>query len=345
MFYRVAVIGSLLLGLASFAVAQNETSRLAQFNRPALHGMETGETAAVISGVVRSEDNRGISNARVEVRDMTGSAVASTYSGPNGSFQINGLATGRFEVVAIVGLAEAREQLALNHGENTVTLRVADHGPAAADAGHADSVSVAAMRVPEKARKALNKAHELNARQRPQDAAKEIARALEIYPQYSDAFLERGIMHFAAAELNEAESDLQQAIKYDPNNAMAYIAMGAVLNNGEKYDDAARALDRGVALAPNAWQGYFELARMSLAKGDFANALRNTDRARQFMSQDYGPLHLVRAHALMGLKNYPEAQSELEALLSKDPNAADSAQVRETLDQVKTFTARAASGK
>jgi hypothetical protein len=56
-------------------------------------------------------------------------------------------------------------------------------------------------------------------------------------------------------------------------------------------------------------------------------------------------MHLVKAHALLGLKNYTEAQNELEAFLTRDPNGVDSAQVRHTLDEVKSFTARGGNGK
>ena len=345
MFHRVAVIGSLLIGLASFSSAQNDFSPPGPFghDQRSLHNVES--ESVIVVGVVRAQDNRGVANARVEVRDLSGSTVASTYSGPNGSFQINGLHSGRYDLVATVGLSEAREHLALEHGENSVTLQVNDRTPSAADAGNATSVSVADMRVPEKARKALNKARESIGKHRTDDAQKELAKALEIYPYYSDAYRERGIMQFAAGNIDGAVNDLQQAIKYDANNAMAYVAMGAALNNQEKYGDALRALDRGVAIQPNAWQAYFEMARAELGQGDFAASLRSCDRAKLLMATDYAPLHLVRAHALMGVKNYWEAQSELEEFISRNPNGEDTARVQQTLDEVKAFTARASRGK
>jgi tetratricopeptide (TPR) repeat protein len=342
MLYRVAVIGSLLLTLASISLAQvsdASTRNIDPSSRPM-----NGDIMSALTGVVRTQDNRGVPNARVEVRDMTGGVIASTYSGPNGSFQINNLASGRYEVVATVGLSEGREQLMLDRGENTITLRVSEHAESAG-AGNATSVSVAAMRVPEKARKALEKARGLAGKNRNDEAMKELNRALDIYPQYSDALRERGIMNYAAGHLEEAKTDLDQAIKCDPNNAMAYVALGATFNNDNKFDDALRALDRALSLAPDVWQGYFELARTKLAKGDYEGSLRAADKAQQFMKNEYAPIHLVRAHAMLGMKNYTDAQGEFEAFLARDPNGEDSARVRQTLDQVKAFTARAASGK
>src|ERR1700750_252101 len=99
-------------------------------------------------------------------------------------------------------------------------------------------------------------------------------------------------MRCANGQVDQALADLNEAIKCDPNNGMAYIAMGAALNNQEKYDDALRALDRGVGLMPNAWQPHFELARTKLAKADYAAALRDLDKAQQFANLDYAPMHL-----------------------------------------------------
>jgi tetratricopeptide (TPR) repeat protein len=346
--YRVAVIGSLLIGLASFSFAQADAASTRGFDsnqltRPANGGETVG---AILTGTVRRQDDQGVSNARIEVRELTGMVAASAYSGPNGSFQINGLRAGRYEIVATVGIAEAHTQLALDRGENSISLRVSERGNTSAQAGgSAKSVSLAEMQVPEKARKALTKYRELLAKKREKEADKELARALEIYPHYAEALRERGIMNFANGRVDDAVNDLTSAIKYDPSNGMAYVALGAAFNNTEKYDDAQRALERGVALVPDAWQAHFELARTELAKGDYAGSLRSIDKAQQFLKDEYLPMHLVKAHALLGLKNYTEAQNELEAFLTRDPNGVDSAQVRHTLDEVKSFTARGGNGK
>ena len=55
------------------------------------------------------------------------------------------------------------------------------------------------------------------------------------------------------------------------------------------------------------------------------------------------PIHLIKAHALLGLKNYDLAVAELEQFLGNRPDGVDSAKARETLNQVRAFMA--ASGK
>jgi regulator of sirC expression with transglutaminase-like and TPR domain len=81
------------------------------------------------------------------------------------------------------------------------------------------------------------------------------------------------------------------------------------------------------------------MAKAQLGKGDYQKALAAIDRAGQTGPAEYAPIHLVRAHALLGLKAYQQAMVELETYVSGDPKGADVANVRKTLDQVKAFVA------
>ncbi len=81
------------------------------------------------------------------------------------------------------------------------------------------------------------------------------------------------------------------------------------------------------------------MSKSRLGKGEYQLALASADKAQQMCPQEYAPLHLLRAHALLGLKAYPQAMTELEKYLGADPNGADTADVRKTLDQVKAFVA------
>jgi len=135
--------------------------------------------------------------------------------------------------------------------------------------------------------------------------------------------------------------DFQAAIKADPNYALAYTTLGAALNESQKFEDATRTLLRAVAIQPRAWQAYYELAKASLGQGDYKTALKNVSKACE-ISQEYPPVHLVRAHAMLGLKMYEDAVSELELYLTQDPSGSGADSARKTLSMAKSFvTARA----
>jgi tetratricopeptide (TPR) repeat protein len=120
---------------------------------------------------------------------------------------------------------------------------------------------------------------------------------------------------------------------------MPYLVQGAAFNSMQRFDDALRSLTSGLHLAPQMWQAYFEMAKAYLGKGEFPNALQQVRKAEELGGQQYAPVHLVKAHALVGAKEYNKAAAELELYISRDPQSAGASAARQELNQVKAFAA------
>jgi tetratricopeptide (TPR) repeat protein len=338
MFYRAFCI-ILLAGSITYALAQHSVPQPMGMPGHDESGMGLG-ISAELSGSVRTFDGKPVQNARVEVTDvMTGEVIGTAYTNQNGSFDITNIANGSYDVRAVSGLDEARERIDLRSSAE-VNLHFA-RPDADTAAGTQQSVSVAAMKVPSKARDAFHKAQSAVTHEKFDEAEKHIAEALAIYPQYSEALALRGVLKLEANNGPGAIDDLDHAVKADPGNAMAYLALGAAFNTMSRYDDAIRTIERGVALTPNSWQAYFEMGKAYVGKGDFEKALAELNKSQELNKKDYAPLHLVRAHALLGMKNYPEAMAELQWYLDKDPGGSEAAEVRHTLDKVRAYAATA----
>lgn len=295
-----------------------------------------------ISGRVVTVYSHSVENARVELRDVLGgSSLQSTYSNPSGLFEMSNVAPGRYVVVATSGLDEARESIQvtpLSAGPELL-LRL-PRGAAAASPGGANTVSAQQMKVPGKARSALKRAREALAKQRLDEAWKEVDKALSLYPAYAEALVLRGILKLDRNDAAGARADMEEAVKNDPGFSMGYIALGTLYNKQSLFDDALRVLDRGAALSPTSWQGYYEMGKAYLAKSDFQSALRQLDKAQQLAPETYAPLHVVKAHALLGMQAYDHAVAELEAYLARDPKGQASDVARDTLDKVRAFQAK-----
>jgi Tfp pilus assembly protein PilF len=291
-----------------------------------------------LTGSVRTADNKPVSDARVEVINLvTGQMVAGTYTSPSGTFDINNISDGNYEVRATIGLDEAHDNIQVRGIGANVDLRLRPQEKP--EAGDRHTVSVAQFKVPGKAREAFKKAQSAISKQKLDEASKYVEEALSIYPEYGDALTLRGILKLDVGHAEAACEDLDHAIKADSNNGMAYIALGAALNTLKKYDEALRALDRGTALTPTSWQAYFEMGKSLLGKGTFDAALRQINKAEDMGPKDYALIHLVKAHALLGLKNYSEAMAELQFFLEKAPSDQNSAEARQTLEKVRAFAA------
>jgi len=288
-----------------------------------------------ISGSLLGNDGYPIQNSEVYLRSITtGRTLATAVSGINGSFEFNSVPVGDYEVVADKGVNEARERLRCVQGLNTVTLHL--NAPSEHAQAGGDTISVAALRVPDKARDLFRKAEDAFHKQNMAEAWKLAEKALVIAPTYSEALTMRGILRFAKGDAVGGAQDFQASIKSDSNYPLAYFAMGALQNTQGHFADAQRTLEQGLRVQPTAWQGYFELSKSMLGQSDYRTALKDIVKTEN-MGVKYAPIYLVKAHALMGLKFYDEAATEFEHYLQLDPGGPHAADARKSLDAAKSF--------
>jgi tetratricopeptide (TPR) repeat protein len=291
-----------------------------------------------ISGTVQDTQNNCLKDVRVELADANGAMVASAYTNLSGRFEFTHLAPGAYTVVATSGLQQASERVDASNFSNTVIVRMQGVGRPT-DGVEGNSISIAQYRVPAKAREAYRKAHEAVEKGKMDDAHKHLAKALELYPNYAEALTLRGVLALNQQDSQSAIADLDKAIQADGNYAMAYLVMGSALNMQSKFDDAIRSLQRGQSLSPNYWQGYFEMGKSYIGKADYPDALRQLDHAQSLAPADYPLISLLRAHALLAMKQFPEAMTALQAFLQKDPQGPNSGQARKMLEQAQAYVA------
>ena len=197
-----------------------------------------------------------------------------------------------------------------------------------------DTVSVAEMLVPRKARSFFQKARGACARGKFDDAQKLLDRALQIDPHFAEALTLRGLIQLRANHIDAARQDLEQAIQNDPNYGPAYVALGAAYNAQAHYDDALRTLERETAISPTAWQGYVEIARALIAKGMYDQGLQFAEKAEQLNGNHVAVTHLLKAYAMIPLKLYRRAKQELRAYLQREPSGGNAEQARHLLAQL-----------
>lgn len=295
-------------------------------------GYEVGTTIQV-----RNFQGQPVRDARVDVRDSNGRSIFSGYTNPLGVLEVRNVPAGNFEVVAVAGVNEVRERVEFGGG-GVLNLRLgAEVDP---NVGGKHTVSLAQYKIPGKARKEYEKARDKMYEGKVEEAEKHVAKALSIHPPYAEALTVRCILNLDRQKLEAAVADCEKAVESDGAYGLGYFALGAAYNQTSRYDDALRVLDRGVSLSPMEWQGYFEMSKAYIGKGDYETALKSAHKAQTYIKAEYAPLYLVKGHIHLALKNYGEAMAELQLYLDKAPkDDARSAEVRATLDKVKAYTA------
>jgi len=292
-----------------------------------------------ISGTVQDTLGNPLQDVRVELTDGNGTVMNSAYTSSSGRFEFTRVASGTYLVVATSGVQQASERVEASSFSNMVSIRMQGSGKPA-DGVEGDSISIAQYRVPAKAREAYRKAHSELEKGKLDDASKHLAKALEICPNYAEALTLRGILALNRQDSQSAVADLDKAIQADANYAMAYMVLGSALNMQSKFDEAIRALQRGESLAPNYWQAHFEMGKSYIGKADYPAALRQLERAESLAPEEYPLIYLLRAHALLSMKQFPEAMTALQAYLQKDPKGPNVEQAEKMMEQAQAFMAQ-----
>lgn len=288
---------------------------------------------AALQGKVLNAQGQPASGIHIEIDDATTAVpVTSTYTQPDGTFELYNIPQGNYEVIADSRDSEVSDQVSLHPGKAGVELRLPANqiAPNPLDA----TVSVAQMLVPFSAQKMYNKAYKCFRNGKYTEAEKQLDGALQIDPNYADAITLRALIALSNPDIITAGQLLEHAIQVDPNNSSAYIALAAVYNHEGRFDEAMRASQKGLSLAPRAWQAYLELAKASIAKSMYRSSLQFLRQAERLGGSSYAEVHLVKAYALVPLKLYKEAKYELQASLTREHQGQTAQQAQTMLAQI-----------
>jgi tetratricopeptide (TPR) repeat protein len=122
--------------------------------------------------------------------------------------------------------------------------------------------------------------------------------------------------------LDEACSDFERAIAYDPNLGAAYLSLGASYNRRGHFDEAVVPLTRAAMLLPNAWFVHYELALAYLGSGKYDVALAAISHAAEKNPTDpdnRSSVFYTKARILLQLNDDRGAQAAFDESIRQDP--------------------------
>lgn len=82
------------------------------------------------------------------------------------------------------------------------------------------------------------------------------SKAVEINPNYAEAYFDRGFSYHSLNRLQEALSDYSRAIKIDSSFSMPYANRGNIYTEFKKYDLALKDYDTAIHLSPKEYHPY-----------------------------------------------------------------------------------------
>ena len=202
------------------------------------------------------------------------------------------------------------------------------------------TVSAVSLAAPKDAKKAFDHGMEALKKQKSEQAQKDFAKAVELYPQYAAAWQELGKLQ-AAADPETARKSFGSAIQADPKFAAPYMQLTVMALHEKNWQEVAQLTDKVVKLDPFTYPNAFfynavanyNLKHMEQAEQSAAQAEKlDTQHLMPQCIQLLGMLHALRG-------DYTGAAAEFRNYLKIAPDGAEAAQVRSQLVEVEKISA------
>ncbi len=295
------------------------------------HG-QTSPTTFTVYGTVRWPDGSPAPRVVVQISSHANPSLE-VFTNDLGRYEISSLPRGRYWLTAIDRsnpgvFSDAIEVETVRTSPPRLLINLyLRAGPKVQDRRHAKASTVslkeAAQHVPKSARKAFEQAQAFRSKNRSDRALECLNRAIEVFPQYFQAFAERGHLRISLMQPGEAAADFSRALELNDRYEPALRGLGICRFQEGQWEDAITYFERAVSEAPaNAVDRLFlGICNARLDRRDVARAALQKALA-------IDPVGAARAHVHLAhlsiRENQPQnAIAELEAYLTAVPDAPD----------------------
>lgn len=205
----------------------------------------------------------------------------------------------------------------------------------AAEAGSGLAVTFTSLEAPKEAVKEVEKARELLASRKFEQAAGHLRKATDLYPRYAEAFNELGLALQQQDRLSDAQKAFEQAISIDPGWVTPYLNLGSLEMATSQAPQLVETSSKLLTLDPGLPRAHFLHAAAMLSEGKLEAAEKSALRAEQGDHADIPQLHLVLARIYLNKGEAPAYANQLRLYLKENPKAPNAGEIRAELEKLK----------
>jgi tetratricopeptide (TPR) repeat protein len=185
------------------------------------------------------------------------------------------------------------------------------------------------QRIPREARKVFNEGLKFKGNDEPLEALKSFNRAVELYPEYYQAFSERGDVNVSERKLEEAAADFDRALKINTHYGPALRGSGYCKLEKKEFAEAVELFEKSILADPNNANTHLLMGIANLELDRREPAREALQKALSFDTQPVPRAHIYLANLYARERQYLQAADELHKYIEADPLAADAAGMRE----------------
>ncbi len=306
---------------------------------PALgQGRNTARTNNLtIAGSVRDDsDQHVMENVRVDLKLSTGVPINTTFTRGNGEFEFGTLSSGEYIIEVDIKDYDPYQLPVTLTGSGQRGISIFLARPMVARQTNARSaVSAHELSVPTKAHDEYEKGLQLlYVKLDYRGAIDQFQHAIKDFHDFYEAYAQMGNAYLQLKEMAPAEEAMRKSVDLSSGRySEAIFMLTGLLNDTNRFEDAATFARKGIDVDPGSWRGPFELARALEGLKQPEEAEKNAVEARN-LKPDNPSVYLMLANIHIQRRDYAALQSDLEGYLKLVPTGPEADQARKTRDDL-----------
>jgi tetratricopeptide (TPR) repeat protein len=164
--------------------------------------------------------------------------------------------------------------------------------------------------------------NDLSVSERYEEAIASYDKAVEIKPDYSDAWINRGNALAVLKRYEEASASYDKAIQFKPDDSEAWYNRGVALDDLKRYEEALASYDKAIQFKPDyheAWNNR-GIALSELKR--YEDAIASYDKAIQFKPDKHEAWN-NRGRVLLALERYEDALASFDKAIQFKPDDSE----------------------
>jgi Tfp pilus assembly protein PilF/5-hydroxyisourate hydrolase-like protein (transthyretin family) len=309
----------------------------------------SSEPTGISGTVLYQADNKPAQYVKVELRTSSGQLIDTYMTGSDGKWSTPAIPTGQYVItIEVEGYKPVRqnEELLGYPPLLTYIALVALPGNKASTPAAAAGpvVSARELGLPQEAQDALHQGTEALFQKHTAAASLPFfQKVLVMAPDFYEAAYYQGVALMELGRKKEAEDAYKMAaLLSDDKFPDADFALAALLTDQQQYADAEKLVRAGLQMAPDAWNGRVELARVLLATGRLADAELSAIEVRK-AKPDFPRIYLLLANIHQKQGKNEAVLDDLNTYLKMFPNGAYAGQAKAMKEQTEKALGRSAA--
>jgi tetratricopeptide (TPR) repeat protein len=279
--------------------------------------------------------------ASVSLHGATTAFASSTVSGARGQFHFAGLRAAAYTLIVFVpGRGEIRRAIDIGPGtaneKGQVKIDVAfDDARAVPDPG---TVSARDLSIPQSAQKEYSRAQKVLGKSDTAKAIEHLKRAVEIAPQFAQAWNNLGTIAYHQQRYPEAADYFRRALTADPSAYEPLVNLGGVLINLNNLDEAYTFNLHAVLRRPNDPLANSQFGMTYLGLGKLQLAEKYLLEARRLDPAHFSHPQLLLAEIYLREKRFAESASQMEEFLKYHPDSPGATKMRQEIARLRRIS-------